>query len=175
LVAERPKALKPYGLDRPEARWRVFAGGKEVLSLLVGSLQKGKGARGTRAYAKLSAGDLVFLLDAQLTAKALGEDRKRNVWAPPPDAAQVETLRYGYARTPFTLRKAGGRWQADKGGGKVSTAAVQDTLDALAGLQAERYVADRGADLKLYGLQPPQLVLEAQTPARHGPLPPAPP
>src|SRR5262249_28051509 len=66
---------------------------------------------------------------------------------------------------------AGGRWQADKGGGKVSTAAVQDTLDALAGLQAERYVADRGADLKLYGLQPPQLVLEAQTPAGQRLLP----
>jgi hypothetical protein len=47
---------------------------------------------------------------------------------------------------------------------KVSTEAVSDALAALAGLRVERYVVDKGADLKLYGLEPPELVLEVQTP-----------
>jgi len=39
-----------------------------------------------------------------------------------------------------------------------------ETLAALGGLKAARYVVDKGADLKLYGLGPPELVLEVETP-----------
>jgi Domain of unknown function (DUF4340) len=46
---------------------------------------------------------------------------------------------------------------------KVKPEVIRQTLDALAGLRAERYLEDRAADLKLYGLEPPQLVLQIQT------------
>jgi Domain of unknown function (DUF4340) len=52
---------------------------------------------------------------------------------------------------------------AGKADVKVSPDAIRETLDALAGLKAARYVVDQGADLKLYGLDPPQLALEIQT------------
>src|SRR5262249_40606067 len=77
LVAEKPADLKPFGLDRPEASWKLFLGDREVLHLVVG----GKEADGQRRYAKLGNGDLVFLLDPALTNRAAGEYRKRALWA----------------------------------------------------------------------------------------------
>src|SRR5262249_2795815 len=66
---------------------------------------------------------------------------------------------------PFTLEKIDNAWRvAGQPGTKVKADAIREALDALAGLKAVRYVADKGADLKLYGLEPPQCVLETQTP-----------
>jgi hypothetical protein len=163
LVAEKVGAdgLRKYGLDRPEAHWRLSASGKEVLDLVIGSAEE----RGSRRYARLGGKDLVFLLDAGLSARALGEFRTRSVWNPEPDASQVESLRYTWSRNPFVLIKDdGGTWQAaGKPGVKISTEAVNDTLAALAKLKLARYVVDKGADLKLYGLDKPELVLEIST------------
>jgi hypothetical protein len=47
----------------------------------------------------------------------------------------------------------------------VKADAVSDTLAAFASLKAERYVKDKDADLKLYGLAPDQAtVIEASGP-----------
>jgi hypothetical protein len=162
LVADKPgpEELKKYGLDRPEARWRLEAGDKEVLSLIVGGPEE----NGPRRYARLAGRDLVFLLDPGLSGRVLAEYRTRAVWSPAVDASQVESLRYGYARNPFTLEKADGTWQAaGKPGAKVSAEKVNDTLAALAGLKAARWVVDKGADPKLFGLEKPELVLEVAT------------
>jgi hypothetical protein len=163
LVADKPGAdeLKKYGLDRPEARWRLEAGDKEVLNLLVGNAEE----NGPRRYARLANRDLVFLLDLKLSGKVLAEYRPRAVWSPPLDAAQVESLRYAWALHPFVLDKsAGGTWQvAGKPDVKVSTEAVNDALGALAGLKLARYVVDKGADPKLFGLDKPDLLLEVVT------------
>ena len=162
LVAEKPADLKPYGLDRPEAVWRFQNGDKDVLHLLIGAREKG----GSRCYAKLAGGSIVFLLDPQLTNRVLAEYRKRTVWATPPDAAQVDRIRFGYASTPFELEKVDGTWKvAGKPEAKVNAQAVSDALAALSGLRVERYVVDRGADLKLYGLEPAELTLEVKTPS----------
>jgi len=164
LVSVKPADLKSYGLDRPVARWRFLVGGKEVLNLFVGENERGKGNQGARAFAKLASGDLVFLLSPESTSKALGEYRKRTVWAAL-DAAQIDSLGYGYLDHPFALEKKGeANWQvAGKPDVKVKAEIIRDALDALAGLKAERYVVDKTADLKLYGLEPPQLSLEIQT------------
>ncbi|HZT81502.1 MAG TPA: DUF4340 domain-containing protein, partial [Gemmataceae bacterium] len=160
IVADRPKDLKPYGLDKPEARWRFQSGDRDVLHLLIGGREKD----GPRHYAKLADDGLVFLLDPSLTGRALAEYRSRKVWDSPPDAAQVETVRYGYASKPFVLEKGDAGWQVrGKPGVKVNESAVNDALAALSGLKAARYVVDKGADLKLYGLEPPELVLEVAT------------
>src|SRR5262249_21180110 len=62
LVTDKPANLKPFGLDKPEARWHFHTGGKEVLNLLIGRREKvkseGKETDGARCYAKLAAGDV---------------------------------------------------------------------------------------------------------------------
>jgi hypothetical protein len=166
LVADKPADLKPYGLDKPTAQWRFLSGDKEVLSLLIGSQPPAKnGGKDARTYAKLSNGDLVFLLDPPTTKRVLAEYRSKSLWPTSLDAAQVETLRYSGTGTGFTLEKAGDQWHvADKPSAQVNPAAVSDTLAALAGLKPERYVVDKGADMKLYGLEPPEVVMEAVAP-----------
>jgi hypothetical protein len=167
LAAEKPADLKTYGLERPEVHWQAFAGGKSVLDLLVGGEEKGKEPGGVRHYAKLANGDVVFVCSPQLSNRLLGEYRTRTIW-PPLDASQVDRLRFGYGENPFVLEKPDNDWHlAGKPGVKVQPEAVREALDGLAGLKAARYVTDKGTDLKLYGLQPPQLVLEIQT--RSGP------
>jgi hypothetical protein len=168
LVADKPADLKPFGLDRPQARWRFASGDKDALVLLVGATKKEADGKTERAYARIEGNDVVFLLDPHLTARALGEYRSRKVWSPaPPDAAQAERISYGYADGPFVLEKPDGTWRiAGKPDVAVKAETVSDALDALAGLRAERYVADKGTDLKQYGLDPqaPYLKLEVQTP-----------
>ncbi len=162
LVAEKTDTadLKKYGLDRPEARCALQSGDKEVLNILIGDKEK----KGSRRYAKLAKGDLVFLLDARLSQKVLDEYRPRTVWTPSLDAVQIESLRYGYAKNPFVLEKVESNWQAaGKPDAKISTATVEDTLAALAGLKLSRYAVDKGANLALFGLDKPHLVLEIAT------------
>jgi hypothetical protein len=167
LVAERPADLKPFGLDQPVARWALRSDGQDVLVLLVGAEESPKEGQGgsRRRYGKLTGGDLVFLLDRNLSSRALAEYRSRSVW-PALDAAQVETVRFDPASHPFTLTKAGGNWSVEgQPGAKVRGGAVSETLDALARLRAQRYVVDKDADLKLYGLEPPRLVLTIESPS----------
>jgi hypothetical protein len=162
LVAEKPEAaeMKEYGLDHPEAHWKLQAGDKAVLDLLIGN----KEPKSARRYAKLAKGDLVFLLKPRLSQQVLDEYRPRTVWTPPLDAVQVESLNYRYARNPFLLEKAGSNWQAvSKADAKINTATVEDTLAALAGLKLSRYAVDKGANLALFGLDKPALILEVAT------------
>ena len=165
LVAEKPADLKPYGLDKPEARWRFLLGDKEVLGLLVGGYEKTKQGEGQRCYAKLANGDLVFLLNPDLTKKVLGEYRSRNVFSSL-DAAQVERISFEYTQNPFVLEKTDNTWHVSgKPSMTIKADKVSETLDALSRLKVESYVADTNADFKLFGLEPPQLVLEIQTPS----------
>src|SRR5262249_47383579 len=154
LVADKPARLKPYGLDEPLVTWRFYTGDKEVMTLQVGDPEKGKkeGSPGVRHYARLAGKTLVFLLDAATTSKAVAEYRRRKAWTL--DASQVEELRYSHGKRSFVLRKKDDKWQvAGKPEEAVNADKVRDTLDALAGLKAERYVDDKGANLKLYGLK----------------------
>jgi hypothetical protein len=161
LVAEKPADLKPFGLDKPAARWHLYAGDKEVMNLAIGN----RDGTLARAYGQLAGNDLVFLLKPKLSVQVLTEYRQRPVWTVPPDAAQVELVRFGYASNPFSLEKVGPGWLVSgKPEVKVNTRAVNDALAALAGLKIDHYVVDKGADLTLYGLDKPQLILEVQTP-----------
>jgi hypothetical protein len=164
LVAEKPTpdALKSYGLDNPEAKWRLQNGDKDVLTLLVGKKEKD----GPRAYAQLAGRDLVFLLDPPLTGRALGEFRTRTVWTTSLDAIGVIGLEYKKAGGGgFELAKGDDGWKAvGKPDAKVEAKTVEETLAALAGLKLERYVVDKDANLSLFGLAPePEWTIEART------------
>ena len=50
-------------------------------------------------------------------------------------------------------------FDAQKADDQPDVAKVTDTLAALAGLKAERFVSDKDADLKLYGLDKPSRVI----------------
>jgi hypothetical protein len=161
IVAEKPGDKKPFGLDPPQLRWSFSTGDKEVLQLLVGK------QKDARVYAQLAGGELVFLLNPKVTSRALGEYRSRTIW-PPLDAVQIEKLTFTYAdKPPFTLQKDEKAWRvAGQFDAKVDDKAVTDTLDALADLKAQRYVADEKGNLQLYGLAPtPVLTVRIQTTA----------
>jgi hypothetical protein len=160
LVAEKPADLKAYGLEKPRARWRFLEDKKELLTLDIGDTEKGPPGR---VYARLDKGDLVFLLDPKQTSQVLAEYRSRTVW-PKFDVVQVERVSYGYAKDPFVLQKVDNTWQVvGKPEVKVDVEKVRDTLDALDRLKAERYVVDKGASLKEFGFEPPELALEIET------------
>ncbi|QEL13579.1 DUF4340 domain-containing protein [Limnoglobus roseus] len=150
LEADKPKDLKPYGLDKPTVKWVLKNGDTEAMSLLVGSKKDG------RAFVKLEKGDLVGLLDPSLTAKVTGEYRKRAVWTGI-DASQVENVEIKAGDSTVQLTKVGMAWaDTAKPTDIIDAGKVSELLDALAGLKALRYASDKDADLKLYGLQPPQ-------------------
>jgi hypothetical protein len=164
IVAEKGD-LKQYGLDRPLALWTVSGGGKDVLGLFIGNPEAGKEKDANpRRYAKLTAGDAIFLLSAKLSDKTLDEYRSRKPW-PALDAVQVDKIAFGGA-APFALQKNENLWSvAGKPEAKVNAKAVSDTLDALAGLKVQRWLADEKGDLQLHGLQPPQMTIDLQTSA----------
>jgi hypothetical protein len=158
LVAEKPDPK--HGLSQPRATWHFTNDAKEELTLRLGAFDK---AAGKRAYAQLGKDSLVFLLDEPLTALALGEFRSRKVWEKL-DAVDVNKLRFAYAKDAFGLEKVAGKWQVTgKASAKVNATAVSDALGALARLKAELFIADKGADPKLFGLDPPALSLEIDT------------
>ena len=155
LVAEKAKDLKEYGLDSPAAAVKFFNGDKEVRSVLLGK----RDADGRRAFAKLEGADAVVLFDAPLTAKLLGEYRKRGVWTGV-DASQAQTIAVSSGDSNFAFSKFGPAWlDQQKPDDQPDAAKVTDTLAALAGLKAERFVSDKEADLKLYGLDKPSRVI----------------
>jgi hypothetical protein len=154
LVTEKAKDLKEYGLETPAAAVKFFNGDKEVRSVLVGK----KNTDG-RSFAKLEAAEAVVLFDPALTAKLLGEYRKRAVWSGI-DASQVTNLTVSSDNSNFSFAKLGQAWlDTQKADDQPDVVKVTDTLAALAGLKAERYVADKDADLKLYGLEKPSRVI----------------
>ncbi|GIW78483.1 MAG: hypothetical protein KatS3mg105_0290 [Gemmatales bacterium] len=158
LVADKSEAAK-FGLEKPFIRWQFQLDGQVVLDLLVGDKEKD----GSRRYARLANGDLVFLLSARLTEQVESEYRKQELWSSF-DSNTVEALRYKFLDgTSFQLSKSGGEWQIEgKAGVKVDATKVNDTLDALIRLKAARFVVDKDADLKQFGLDPPNVAIEVQ-------------
>jgi hypothetical protein len=162
LVAEKPSAeqLKTFGFDKPTARWQIFNGEDLKLDLTIGAA-----APGGRRYGRLAENPVVFLLDEKVSGLVVGEYRPRAMWKETIDPAQIETVKFAFLKDGFELKKVDGDWQvAGKPAMKLNAATVSDTLSALRELKLERYVKDDGAQLKLFGLDPPELVLEATTP-----------
>ncbi|MFL5327277.1 MAG: DUF4340 domain-containing protein [Gemmataceae bacterium] len=145
-------------LEKPEAELRFVQGDKEVAHILVGPRSDDG-----RALVKAEGSDLVGRLDAKLTSRMLAEYRKRSLWANL-DAAQVESLTISPAGSaPVTVVKGETGWVDSKSGQHVRAEVVSEFLATLAGLRADHYAADEKADLKLYGLDPPQRTIVVRT------------
>ena len=93
IVAGKDADLKTYGLDHPEAEWKILNNERPMLDLLIGAAEKGhEKDAAPRHYGKLAKGDQVFLLSAALSKLALAEYRSRKPWEPPLDAAQIDQI-----------------------------------------------------------------------------------
>src|SRR5262249_13797280 len=76
---------------------------------------------------------------------------------------QVETLRVTHGGKTLVLKREGDVWKAEgKPEAKLNTETVNDTLAALTGLKLDHYAIDKGADFKLFGLDPPEVVVQAE-------------
>ncbi len=155
FAAEKPADLAPFGLKAPAATLTLSAGDAVVLTLAVGAREQA----GPRVYARVAKSDLVAFLDPALSARVLGEFRKRGVWTDA-DPAQVESVAVSTAGGNFVLLKEGTGWRdPGKPADAVDPTAVTEFLAAFAGLKVERYVADTAPKLALYGLDKPTRVL----------------
>lgn len=160
ILADTEADAKPLNLDKPEAVITFYLGEKEALRLAVGA----KDADG-RVTARAGDGPIVGRIDPALSARLLGEYRKRALW-PNLDVAQADTLviNAGAGGPPLALNKTDAGWQAPGSPDRaVNVETVSDVLAALAGLKVERYVVDEKADVKLFGLEPPTRVIAVKT------------
>ena len=152
-VAEKGKDLKPFGLDKPEARWTLSYDEKPIVVLLVGK----KTADG-RVHATTDKTEPVGLLDANLSARVLAEYRVRRPWDV--DAAQIESIALDIGGAKFTVAKAGMEWvDPAKPGDPIDVRAVNELIGTLGALRVDRYAADKDADPKLFGLDKPERTL----------------
>ena len=151
FVAENasPEELKKFGLDAPKAKWTAFAGGKDLLVLLVGT----KDAEG-KAYAKLATGNAVAVLSLEASTKALADYRSRKVWDL--EEAKVESIEVEKAGKKFKFVRKGTGWE--------DPAALKDTVDdravdvllaTLAGMKVDSWIGDKPDDVKKAGLEKP--------------------
>jgi hypothetical protein len=153
-VAPKTGDLKPYGLDKPAAKWTLFDGDKAVLTLLLGMKQTDG-----RVFAAVDKGELVGVLDPAMTTRVLSEYRQRRPWDL--DAAQVEAVQISRRMTAFDLRKAGPAWfDPAHDQDVIDVRVVNELLGTLGALRVERYASDKGADPKLYGLEKPETRIE---------------
>lgn len=161
-LGAKGKDLKPFGLDRPEAKWTLSYGDRPVLVLLIGQ----KTADG-RVPVATESGELVGLLDSAMTARVLAEYRQRKPWDL--DAAQIQSIEVAAAGGKFTLEKSGMMWlDSAKPAESIDARVVNELLGTLGALRVERYAADTKADLKLFGLEKPDVTLTVQSGmARH--------
>jgi hypothetical protein len=149
-VAPKTGDLKPLGLDKPEGRWTIFDGDKQVLVLLLG-----KKLPDGRIHATTDKSELVGLLDPILTSRVLAEYRQRRPWEV--DAAQVEAVEMVKGGTKFNLQKAGPVWiDPEKTTDPINVLAVNELLGTLGALRVDRYAVDKDADPKLFGLENPE-------------------
>ena len=153
-----PEKLKEMGLDKSLFQWILTLGNKSVLELQLGTrLADG------RVHAKLAGKDPVFLLEATLTERLFGEIRsQRNVFEPAIDALAIDSVRWQSrsGEVVMLVRKDQGWAIAGKDEIKPLTETVNDTLGAFAALRLERFVADKGGDSKLFGLDPAETTIE---------------
>ena len=160
LVADKPSDLRQYRLETPVARWRFARRQGRSRS----ARRQDRPVRQTPLRPPRQ-GHAGVPARRRSVEKDAGRIPRAHVWSTPLDAAQVETLKLAHGDKVLLLKHAGGDWKVEgKPDVKVNAETVNDTLAALTGLKLDHYAVDKGADFKLFGLEPPQRIVEAEWP-----------
>lgn len=171
FVAEGVKDLGQYGLaPKPyaEVTLKMKPGkaeeGKEpppakTHTVLVGSLVE---KDGEERHGCLKGSDLVFVLDDDAVETMTEEYRERDV-IDGLDASDIKELILTRETKKLHLKKDGDKWKIEGDDDEMDKDKVQEALDAISGLETERYVQDTNDNLALFGLKAPEMIIVAKT------------
>src|SRR5262249_28533624 len=151
IVAYKPKDLKPWGLDKPEATVTIKVGGTDRV-LLIGR-EEGVGER----VAMVKDGPAVAVLPVNVSRQLLAPPLafRNHDLARVPDA---DTIKLEAGDRKATFARPEGTWKLTQ---PISADADHDALEgyfnSLARLRADELVSEKpsAADLKQYGLDKP--------------------
>jgi hypothetical protein len=154
FVSDRPKDLAIYGLTRPQLRAIVVPKGAEPKMLLVG-----KKARGS-VYVKTASAEPVYLVDAgivdDLSMEVLDLRDKQVMKFKRNDVNRIELRRKG--SEPIVCIKQERDWRiVEPTREKAKNYEVDNILNKLGDLKAERFMAEKAARLSEYGLDQPDV------------------
>jgi hypothetical protein len=162
VVTESAENLEPYGLKEPEIRiaLQVAEGAEAPKPLLVGA----KSPIGSNSYAVWEGEDKVLLLSTHLNPqfdKGLYDLRHKKIFAfKREDVERLRILRSGDPE--MELAKEGDRWEILLPfRARASETAVDEILNKLTTLKAEKFVDEAPKDLDDYGLDRPVWKIEA--------------
>lgn len=162
VVTESPESLEYYGLKEPELRIALqVAGGVEApRPLLVGA----KSPIGSNSYAMWEGDEKVLLLSTHLNPqfdKGLYDLRHKTIFAfKREDVERLRILRSGDPE--MELAKEGDRWEIVLPfRARASETEVDQILNKLTTLKAEKFVDEAPKDLADYGLDRPVWKIEA--------------
>ncbi len=162
VVTESAENLEPYGLKEPEIRiaLQVAEGAEAPKPLLVGA----KSPIGSNSYAVWEGEDKVLLLSTHINPqfdKGLYDLRHKKIFAfKREDVERLRILRSGDPE--MELAKEGDRWEILLPfRARASETEVDEILNKLTTLKAEKFVDEAPKDLADYGLDRPVWKIEA--------------
>lgn len=165
FIAETPQDLSQYGLDKPATVLTLVVGEDNAQkTLLIGKTDEAKGG----IYAKHQAADNVFLIPTTATAefpKSLNDLREKTLLSyTTADVQKIElvsaTETLTIEATPPATEGAATSWKITQPQPfSAATQKITNWLMDINSLKVEQFITDEPTDLKLYGLEPPQLHL----------------
>lgn len=157
-------SLAELSLDPPRARMELLGTGpaeKPIRHLLL----LGRKTIGDRAYLMLDDDPHVYVVPARLHTLILDNDwttwRKRSIDAP--TLPSLRRLLLQHADVTLELIRSDDQWAfAPPHAGRADDQALSSLLSNLSNLYISRFVADKPADLSLFGLDQPTLTLQLE-------------
>jgi len=157
FVAEAPDDLSVYGLSRPQIEVMVSLEDGSGEAFLIGSKENGS------VYAKTASDRPVFLVDAEIVdklSKQPSDLRDKTVIAF--DREIVEKLELRYPGRSIVCEKKpdekGEAWEITSPiSAKADGSEIDEILQKLHELKADKFVSDKPKNLAIYGLTRPQI------------------
>lgn len=159
IAAFPAKDLQAYGLDKPAAIVTLildFDGNTKKHAIKVGNLtnDKAKGEKDER-FAMVDDKPMVIVLSAELSRHLIAPAlyfADRNLAS----FSSVDRAELTHGARKLSFNRADAAWQITQPvTGEAEHTALEDLIRGLQRLRADEIVADKGADLKKYGLDQP--------------------
>lgn len=160
-VTSVPGDLKSYGLSDPVLQLEIVEKAQSW-QLLLGD----KNPTGEGYYAKIGDRDPVFLIAEGVWGvlhKGVDELRRREVLVFEPEKTVGLEVAWQNGEPVSISRQADLTWKAEKRPDiKIKSSKVQNVLEQLRWLRAQKFVEDQVKNLATHGLDPPQATVQLQ-------------